>query len=376
MSYRHLFSLIAAAGVIAIVPLSRAEAHGYRQHNLVSNRPAAAMADHTDPNLVNPWGVAFFPGGPFWISDNAANPDGLSTLYDGAGNIIDFPATSTPFAVTIPTEQGDTGQGAPGPTGMVWNGSPLAFPVGNNPQNTAPALFIWATEDGTIAAWQPALSPVNVAVTVFHNPKTLTDGPVYKGLAIGNNSSGLFLYATDFRDASVVVWDSTFAVNTALSAKFADHQIPTGFAPFGLQNINGQLWVTYARQDSAKHDPKTGASEGFVDVFDTDGNLLNRFARRGVLDAPWGVVLAPDNFGQFSNDILIGNFGDGRISAWNPDKGKFIDWIRDGGGKTIELGSLWDLVFGGGLNADPQTLYFTTGLVNEGDGLLGTLTPK
>ncbi len=376
MSYWRVFSLITTASLITMAPLSRAEARGYRQHNLVSDRPAAATADHTDPNLVNPWGVAFFPGGPFWISDNAANPDGLSTLYDGAGDIIDFPNTTTPFAVTIPTEQGDTSQGAPGPSGLVWNGSPLAFPVGNNPQNIAPALFIWATEDGTIAAWQGALSPGNEAVTVIHNPKTLTDGPVYKGLAIGNNSSGLFLYATDFRDASVVVWDSAFVFNSTLAAKFADHEIPAGFAPFGIQNINGQLWVTYAKQDSAKHDPVIGAGEGFVDIFDTDGNLLNRFASRGVLNAPWGVVLAPEDFGQFSNDILIGNFGDGRISAWNPRKAEFIDWIRDDRGKTIELGSLWSLIFGGGLNADPQTLYFTTGLVNESDGLFGTLTPN
>lgn len=366
MNYKYFLSLM-AAGVIALAPLSRAEAHGYSQHNLVSDKPAAAAADHTDPSLLNPWGVAFFPGGPFWVSDNGA---GVSTLYDGLG-------VKNALTVTIPPPAGDTNPGAPGPSGMVWNGNPLAFPVGNSLVNTAAALFIWATEDGTIAAWQGTLSPITAAVTVVPNNAfgSGTD-PVYKGLAIGNNSAGLFLYATDFRSGKIAVWDSTFAPNAALNAKFVDNKIPGGFAPFGIQNINGQLWVSYAKQDAAKHDPVLGAGRGFVDIFDTDGNLLRRFAQRGVLNAPWGMVLAPRHFGDFSNDILIGNFGDGKISAWDPKTGNFIDWIRDGSGKTIKLGSLWALTFGGGMTASPQTLYFTTGLVDEGDGLFGTLIPQ
>jgi len=374
MGYKSLLSLIAIAGFLPLAPVSSAQAHGYLQHNLVSDKPSAAVADVTDPNLVNPWGVAFFPSGPFWISDNAA---GVSTLYDGKGNII-------PLTVTIPTPAGDTNAGAPGPSGMVWNGNPMAFPVGNNAQNTAPALFIWATEDGTIAAWQGGLSPITDAVTVVPNPAFVNGGtgadPVYKGLAIGNNSSGLFLYATNFRNGKIAVWDSTFSsastAAAALNAKFIDPKIPSGFAPFGIQNISGQLWVTYAQQDSVKHDPVPGKGAGFVDVFDTDGNLLRRFAQHGALDAPWGVVLAPNDFGQFSNDILVGNFGDGKISAWEPDTGKFVDWMKDANNKTIELGTLWTLVFGGGTVANPQTLYFTTGLVMEQDGLFGTLTPQ
>lgn len=370
MDYKHFLSLIAAAGVIALAPLSRADAHGYLQHNLVSDNAAAPVADFTDANLVNPWGVAFFPGGPFWISDNGA---GVSTLYDGTG-------IKNALTVTIPAPAGDTNPGAPGNSGMVWNGNPLAFPVGNAPANTAAALFIWATEDGTIAAWQPALSPITEAVTVVTNPGFVNGGtgtdPVYKGLAIGNNSRGLFLYATNFRNGKIAAWNSTFGADTTLNAKFIDTTIPSGFAPFGIQNINGQLWVTYAKQDTPKHDPVVGAGRGFVDIFDTDGNLLRRFARRGVLDAPWGVVLAPRHFGEFSNDILIGNFGNGRISAWDPKTRDFIDWIRDGQGKIIKLGTLWALVFGGGQASSPQTLYFTTGLVDEGDGLFGTLTPQ
>jgi uncharacterized protein (TIGR03118 family) len=375
MNYKGFFSkrfvtMMAAAVVIALAPLSRAEAHGYLQTNLVSD--GSVTAKTTDPNLVNPWGVAFFPGGPFWVSDNGK---GVSTLYDGQGNIV-------PLTVTIPTPNNDTNPGAPGPSGMVWNGNPMAFPVGTTVQNTAAALFMWATEDGTIAAWQPGfgVSGTSSAVTVVKNPGFVNGGagqdPVYKGLAIGNNSRGLFLYATNFRSGKIAVWDSMFGADATLNAKFIDNTIPSTFAPFGIQNINGQLWVTYAKQDAAKHDPVTGAGRGFVDVFDTDGNLLRRFARRGVLNAPWGVVLAPAHFGLFGNAILIGNFGDGEISAWNLQNRDFIDWIRDGQGKIIKLGTLWTLVFGGGLTSTPQTLYFTTGLVNEQDGLFGTLTPN
>jgi uncharacterized protein (TIGR03118 family) len=364
MNYKRFFSkrfltMIVAASIIALAPFSRAEAHGYLQHNLVSDKPAAATADHTDANLLNPWGVAFFPAGPFWISDNGA---GVSTLYDGTG-------VKVPLTVIIPP-LADTSPGAPGPSGMVWNGSPLAFMVAG-----APALFIWATEDGTIAAWQGALGPTAQIVVTNTN---LTTGPVYKGLALGNNSKGLFLYATDFRAGKIAVFSSGFAAVTdsVFNGKFIDNTIPSTFAPFGIQNINGQLWVTYAKQDTPKHDPVTGAGRGFVDIFDTDGNLLRRFATRGVLNAPWSVVLAPRRFGDFSGDILIGNFGDGKISAWDPKTRAFIDWMRDGSGNIISLGSLWALVFGGGLAASPQTLYFTTGLVMEQDGLFGTLTPQ
>ena len=375
MNYKGFFSkrfvtMIAAAAVIALTPLSRAEANGYLQTNLVSD--GSVTAKTVDHNLVNPWGVAFFPGGPFWISDNAASPDGVSTLYDGIGDNL---SAAIPLTVTIPTPMGDTNPGAPGPSGMVWNGNPMAFMAGG-----APALFIWATEDGTIAAWQGGLKPITEAVTVVQNPDFVNGGtgddPVYKGLATGNNSRGLFLYATNFRSGKIAVWDSTFGADATLNGKFIDNTIPSTFAPFGIQNINGQLWVTYAKQNAVKHDPVPGAGRGFVDVFDTDGNLLRHFATRGVLNAPWGVVQAPAHFGQFSNDILIGNFGDGKISAWDLKTRDFVDWVRDDQGTTIKLGTLWTLVFGNGLTSSPQTLYFTTGLDMEMHGLFGTLTPN
>src|ERR1700682_6451711 len=204
MDYKRFLLVMAAAGVMALAPLSRAHAVGYNQTNLVADKAASATPPiHTiDPNLVNPWGVAFFPGGPFWISDNGT---GVSTLYDGLGN-------KNALTVRIPAPAGDTTPGAPGNSGMVWNGNPMAFPVGNSMANTAAALFIWATEDGTIAAWQPTLSPITAAVTVVPNTN-LTTGPVYKGLAIVNNIRGLFLYATNFRTGKIAVWNSSFVAD-------------------------------------------------------------------------------------------------------------------------------------------------------------------
>src|ERR1700738_2513232 len=201
MNYKRFLLVMAAAGVMALAPLSRAHAVGYKQTNLVSDRSAAAAATSHDPHLLTPWGVAFFPGGPFWISDNGS---GKSTLYDGKG-------VKQGLTVTIPAPAGDTNPGAPGPSGMVWNGNPGAFPVPVTVPIVAgtAALFIWATEDGTIAAWRPTLSPITGALTVVPNTN-LTTGPVYKGLAIGNNSRGLFPYATNFRSGKSAVWHSSF----------------------------------------------------------------------------------------------------------------------------------------------------------------------
>jgi len=296
MSSKRFLLTISTVCTIALAPLTRANAGGnhYTQTNLVSDGWVAAA--NTDASLKNPWGVASFPGGPFWVSDNASNPTGVSTLYDGTGGKV-------ALTVNIPFPSGDTNPGAPGPSGMVWNGNPLAFMVGNTGlSNAAPALFIWATEDGTIAAWQGGLSPITEAVTVVPNPGFVNGGggtdPVYKGLAIGTNSSGIFLYATKFRSGKIAVWDATFVPADALNAKFIDRNIPAGFAPFGIQNINGQLWVTYAKQDAPKHDPVPGAGLGFVDVFDTDGNLnqalcSGRRAQRAVGRGPCAVQVRP-----------------------------------------------------------------------------------
>ena len=336
----------------------------YVQTNLVSDI-MSIPAEHHDPNLQNPWGVAFFPGGPFWISDNN---DGLSTLYDGSGNGI-----GQPFVIPLPN-------GSPGgaPTGIVWNDTLTGFII---PQAIAgapkiQAIFIFATEDGTIAAWNPAFGQ-NAKIVIDNSQiPNAADGAVYKGLALGTNLSGNFLYATNFRAGTVDVFDSTFTQTSFGSNKFVDKMIPPGFAPFGIKNIEGNLFVTYALQNSDKHDDVAGPGNGFVDVFDTGGNLIQRFARHGTLNSPWGVALAPAGFGKFAGDVLIGNFGDGRIGAFDLETGRLEGQLRDPSGFTISIDGLWSLVFGGGLASDPNTLYFTAGPNGEKDGIFGTLLPS
>jgi uncharacterized protein (TIGR03118 family) len=198
---------------------------------------------------------------------------------------------------------------------------------------------------------------------------------VYKGLAFGNNASGVFLYATNFRSGKVDVFDSNFNRAT-LRGSFSDPDLPAGFAPFGIANIVGNLFVTYAQQDTAKHDPIHGAGLGVVDIFDTNGNLIRRFASKRKLNAPWGVVQAPFNFGRASADILIGNFGDGRINVFNPRTGSSERQLTDASGKPIAIDGLWALTFGGAQSSDPGTLYFDAGPNKEVDGLFGTLTPQ
>lgn len=332
----------------------------YVQTNLVSNKPAIP-AEHHDANLQNPWGVAFFPGGPFWISNNNA---GLSTLYDGAGNSSSF----GPFVIPLP-------DGSPGgtPTGIVWNNTVRDF---NNPKDKLEAIFIFATEDGTIVAWNPAYG-LNAMVVVDNSQKPdANDGAVYKGLALGTNVLGNFLYATNFRAGTVDVFDTNFGPVSFGPHAFEDKMLPAGFAPFGIKNVEGNLFVTFALQDSAKHDDVAGPGNGFVDVFDTSGNLIQRFARQGSLNSPWGVALAPAGFGKFAGDVLIGNFGDGRIGAFDLETGHFEGQLRDPSGFPISIDGLWSLVFGGGQASDPNTLYFTAGPNGEKDGIFGTLLPS
>jgi uncharacterized protein (TIGR03118 family) len=328
-------------------------AQGYVQKNLVSDGAVSAVT--IDPNLLNPWGITFFPGGPFWISDNNS---GFSTLYNGRGGIV-------PLVVTIPWAPGST---VGTPTGIVANTNSTLFII---PNTTDPALFIFDSEDGTISAWSPVIN-LTQAQLIIDNSAT---GAVYKGLALGNNRMGSFLYATNFRSGKIDVFDSTFRPAT-LAGNFSDPNLPAGFAPFGIANILGNLFVTYAKQDFAKHDPVLAPGLGFVDIFDTNGHLIQRFATRGNLNAPWGVTLAPFNFGQFKNMILIGDFGDGRINVYNPLTSRFVSQLADPSNKTIAIDGLWTLTFGGAQNSDPGTLYFSAGTNDEADGLFGSLTPK
>jgi uncharacterized protein (TIGR03118 family) len=355
--FRILVAACAMAAVALGIGATQAMAKGYLQTNLVSDGAVPAVT--TDPNLLNPWGVAFFPGGPFWVSDNNS---GFSTLYDGLGDII-------PLVVTIPWAPGST---VGTPTGIVVNGNPSLFVI---PKTSDPALFIFASEDGTISAWNNAISFTQAQLIIDNSQGGSATGAVYKGLASGNNPTDSFLYATNFRSGKIDVFNSAFAPAT-LAGGFSDPNIPAGFAPFGIANVLGNLFVTYAKQDTAKHDPVAGAHLGFVDVFDTSGNLIGRFAGRGPLNAPWGIAQAPFNFGRFRNTILIGNFGDGRINAYDPSTLKFVSQLADASGKPLAIDGLWALTFGGGLGSDPGTLYFTAGPNSEADGLFGSISAQ
>ena len=347
---------------------------GYVQHNLVSNDTSKIPADHQDPSLVNPWGDAFFPFGFFWLNENAS---GKSVLYQGdgtgSGGVI------PPTAVTVPTPPGGTPPSAP--TGIVANFANGAFAF--NLSNNAAAFFVFDTEDGTISAWNievgapSSTTPPSAELEVDNSAEKCSNGAtgaVYKGLALGANVTGVFIYATNFRCGTVDAFDATFKPAT-LRGSFHDPDIPDGFAPFGIANIQGNLFVTFALQDAAKHDNVPGPGLGFVDIFDTNGNLITRFASRGQLNSPWGVVQAPFNFGPVSNDVLIGDFGDGKINVFDTD-GRSRGQLKDSSGKTITIDGLWSLVFGGAKISDPGILYFTAGPNGETDGLFGSLTPQ
>jgi uncharacterized protein (TIGR03118 family) len=357
-------ALIAIGLTLSAVPLS-AQSH-YLRTNLVSDIPG--VANFTDPHLVNPWGIVATSTSPFWISDNGA---GASTLYNGQGQA--FP-TSSPLVVTIPTPANAKAGAVASPTGVV-NNTSADFVVSASGKS-GPARFIFATEDGTINGWNPTVDATHAILAVNNSgPGRSADrtglGAVYKGLAIGNNGSGNFLYATNFRDAVVEMYDAQFQLVKA----FTDPDIPAGFAPFGIRNINNQLFVTYAKQDAKKHDDVAGDGNGFVDIFDLNGILQKRFASQGTLNSPWGLALSA-NFGVFSNALLVGDFGDGKINAFDPTTGNFLGQLQDPFG-TVIINGLWGLSFGNGGTAGPTTtLFFTAGIADEAHGLFGSIAAE
>jgi uncharacterized protein (TIGR03118 family) len=353
-------------------------ANRYVVTNLTSDIPG--VAPNTDRVLRNAWGVAFTPAAsPFWIADNAS---GCATLYDGTGAkvttvqvAIPLPDNSVPSTACQPAStQTDPPAPTPAaPTGLVWNPT-TTFLV---PGTSIPASFIFDTEDGTVSAWAGTIPDNSRAVIAFDNSPS---GAVYKGLATGVNVHGVFLFATNFNAGTIDVFAPNgqtgfrLATNQEITGSFSDPDIPAGFAPFGIQNIDGDLFVTYAKQNGEKHDDVAGPGNGFIDVFDTEGNLLRRFASRGPLNSPWGITRASFAFGRFSGDILIGNFGNGRINAFHSD-GDFVDTLRDNKGKPIKIDGLWTVTLGGGRNSSSDTVYFTAGPNDETDGLFGTITP-
>jgi uncharacterized protein (TIGR03118 family) len=321
-------------------------ANSYQQTNLVSDIPGAAA--RTDPDLINPWGISFFPGQPFWIADNGS---GFSTVYDQTG-------TTQLQPVMIATPAGSTSPAAV--TGTVSNAT-SDFAV-----HGVPSLFLFSSEDGTITGWGGAGS---AALAVDNSGA----GAVYKGLANGSNSTGNFLYATNFRTGKVDVFDRNFNPAT-LAGSFTDPNLPAGYAPFGIQNIgNNQLVVTYALQDSAKQDDVAGAGNGYVDMYDTDGHFVRRVASTGTLNSPWGIAVAPAGFGAFGSALLIGNFGDGRINAFDSN-GNLLGQLDDNNGQPLSIDGLWAVTFGGGgMSGDPNSLYFAAGPNGETHGLFGKL---
>jgi uncharacterized protein (TIGR03118 family) len=310
----------------------------------------ASVATNTDPNLVNPWGMSFSPSGPWWISDNGT---GLTTLYNGAG-------VPQSLVVTVPPASG-TGPG--NPTGQVFNGT-TDFKISGSPAN-----FIFVTEDGTISGWNGGTT---AHIVVNNNP-----GAVYKGVALAQSGSANYLYVANFRNGSVDAFDGSFAPHSFGPNAFKDSTIPSTFAPFNVANLGGgKLAVTFAKQDAAKHDDVAGPGNGYVDIFDTSGNLLSRIPHTIFLNSPWAVVMAPaSGFGGFSGDILIGNFGSGAIVAYTP-AGRLVGLLFDPNIIPLRIDGLWGLSFGNGGSAGPTTtLFFTAGVFGESHGLFGSIVP-
>jgi uncharacterized protein (TIGR03118 family) len=373
---------------------------GYDETDLVVNKSVKGVPTLTDKNgivhiakfqdvnLKNPWGIAESTTSPFWVSDNNA---GVSTLYNTQG-------TPQALIVSIPTPADPLGNSGT-PTGAVFNttinttspGFNIEGVDSNNKPTMAPARFIFATEDGTIVGWNPGVNPKGfdpakagtygiIAVDNSTVPDA-ANGAVYKGLAIATDPTGAtFLYATNFRSGMVEMYDSSFLAMTSPPA-FTDPNLPESYAPFNIVLITGihggsALFVTYAKQDAAKHDDVAGESHGFVDVFELDGTFGQRFAQHGQLNSPWGVALAPTGFGELGGALWIGNFGNGHINAFDPESGQFLAKVRDPKGQAIVIDGLWTIRFGnGGNGGDPNKLYFTAGPNGEQDGLFGSLSP-
>lgn len=340
---RLIASLLAGG---AVVFAGAAHATSYGQTNLVTDDQTVlaslgyAPAAHTDPNLVNPWGISHSASSPFWVSDNGT---GLSTVYNGGGSLL--------LTHTVPPA-------GSAPTGQVFN--PTAANFGG-------ANFIFATEGGTIAARIGSATTATLEVT--------TQGAVYKGLAIGNVGPDSFLYAANFSSGMIDVFNSSYApVNTF---SFADPNLPAGYAPFNVQTLGGNLYVSYALQDAAKKDDVAGAGNGFVDEYSLDGILLHHIALQGFLNSPWGVDIAPVGFGEFAGDLLVGNFGDGTINAYDPNgDNAYLGTLKDGLGNPIVIDGLWGLINGnGGNNGNPNFVYFAAGINDEENGLFGSLSP-
>ncbi|MGE5292866.1 MAG: TIGR03118 family protein [Micromonosporaceae bacterium] len=337
----------------------------FRQVNLVSDQPGVAPL--MDPDLVNAWGLAASPGTdsapgtPLWVSDNGTDK---ATLYNN-GTATTVSKAGLTVSVT----------GA-APTGQVFNDT-SGFVVHDANGHSGAALFIFDTENGTIDGWNagvgvaPGASPPSKVTEVARDNGA---NAVYKGLAIAQASDhNTYLYATNFRSGRVEAYDSTFTPVELPGGLFVDTRLPAGYGPFGIQEIAGKLYVSFAKQDATLHDDVAGQGNGFVDVFTNDGAFVKRLVTRGALNSPWGLALAPAGFGKFGGDLLVGNFGNGHINVYNPNTGAHLGQLRKANGQPIVIDGLWGLRFGNGNAAKTGELIFSAGPDGESHGLLGKI---
>ena len=340
-------ALVCAAATLPVPAATPANA--YYQHNLVSD--TAGVADFTDPNLINPWGIATSATSPFWVNDAGT---GLSTVYTSSGSV------STTHAIVAPSAAGTS----PAPATAIVVGISGSFAVGPSHFSS----FIFCTQDGAISGWSSAQDATHAILEVDMS----SAGAVFDGLAISSGTVGPYIYAADFHNAKIDVFDGNWKPVSSMS--FTDPNVPAGFAPFNIWNLSGKLYVTYAKQDANKHFDQAGAGNGYVAIFDLNGNLLQHLISGGPLNSPWGVAIAPANFGAFASDLLVGNFGDGTINAFDPSTGNYLGTLQDPNGNTIHLSGLWALIVGnGGSGGDPNAVYFAAGIGAEQHGLLGSL---
>jgi uncharacterized protein (TIGR03118 family) len=354
---RRILALAAATALLAGVTGSVAARspnadNAYHVVSLVADVPGVAA--FTDPNLVNGWGITAGPTTPWWVSNNGTD---TSTLYDGTG-------TARPLVVSVPGH----------PTGTVFNGT-THFVVSAGVAS-GPARFLFATESGTILGWNPAVPPPPTSTHAQLAVDRSGVGAIYKGLAIGHSGGLDYLYATDFHNGRIDVFGGSFALQ-AWAGAFTDPALPAGYAPFGIANLGGTLYVTFAKQDAERHDEIAGEGLGFVDAFGTDGSFIGRVASGDDLNAPWGLAWAPAGFGRFSGDLLVGNFGDGRIHGFALTRDGWEDRgpVKGSDHRPIAIDGLWGMGFGNGSASGPTTtLYFAAGPDDENHGLFGAIS--
>jgi uncharacterized protein (TIGR03118 family) len=352
ISARKILRAVSAMVCGVFVVSATAFAQTYVQTNLVSDVPGRAAT--TDRLLVNPWGISRLPGGPWWVSDNET---GVTTIYKGSGVPAQNPP-GTQFVVTIPAPGGGTSA----PTGQVANSISSDF---------SGALFVFVTEDGTISAFIPSVDPLNAVLKINH------PGANYKGVTISTFNNANYLYAADFHNGVIEVYDNNFIPHVFSPTAFTDPDLPEGYGPFNVQAVGNAVVVAYAKQDEDAEDEVAGPGLGYVDVYSPNGVLQMRLQHGPWLNAPWGVALAPPNFGELSNMLLVGNFGSGLIAAFDPSTGDFVSFLQHTKGAPIKINGLWGIEFGNGANAGPaNALFFAAGVANEHHGLFGRITPE